>query len=267
MTPPVAHSFQGKHVVVLGCAAPGAVDDIGSASAMAFAQAGASVAVVQPTQEASDRCVAQIRATGGTAIALASDPREPTHVFATATEIAHAWPQVDVLVTSYLGTTYHGGTAELSLEQWEETIRVNLTGAFASTKAFLGLLRKSSGASIVHVGSIDGILGNPGLLAYTAAKGGLTTLVHVLAADLAPFGIRVNAIGRAASTATPLPEPFGSALQRATPLNRSAEPAEYAAAVLFLASSAASFITGVVLPVDGGRTGITPGTFSTRTEP
>jgi len=84
--------------------------------------------------------------------------------------------------------------------------------------------------------------------------------VHALAADLARHGIRVNAIERAASTALPVDARIAASVSAATPLARIAEPAEYAAAIVFLASNAASYITGVTLPVDGGRTAVTPGT-------
>lgn len=261
MNQPVTESAFGHHVVVVGSAGDGEHDDIGAAVATAFGAAGARVAVVQQTRDAAERCVASMHAGGADALALGSDPREPEQIFAAAAEVSAAWPTVDVLVTTYLGTAHRGTAETLSVEHFDETIRVNLTSVFAATKAFLPLLRGGSQPSVVHVGSIDGVLGNPTMLAYTAAKGGVTTLVHVLAADLAPLGIRVNAIGRGASTATPVPEPLGSDLRRATPLGRFAEPEEYAAAILFLASPAASFITGALLPVDGGRISLTPGTW------
>lgn len=255
-------SFDGKRVVVVGSGyALTGPDDIGCAAAAAFAEAGAEVAVVQFTQEAADECATRIREAGGSAVALVNDPRDPAQIFTVAEQVEQTWPQVDVLVTSHFGT-YVAGVDELTLAQWEETLTVNLTGVFAATKAFLPLLRKGTDPAIVHVGSIDGILGNPNIPAYTASKGGVTTLTHVLAGELAAGGIRVNAIGRASSTAMPLPDAVIGPLNAVTPLGRPGDPAEYAAAVLFLASPAASYITGVTVPVDGGRTAITPGTMS-----
>lgn len=254
-------TFAGKRVVVVGSGyALTGPDDIGIASAVAFAEHGADVAIVQCRQDESDQCAEQIRAHGRTAIALANDPRDPNEVFTVAERIQETWSSIDVLVTSHFGT-YVAGVEDLTLEQWQETLTVNLTGVFAATKAFLPLLRGGTDPAIVHVGSIDGILGNPNIPAYTASKGGVTTLTHVLAGELGP-DIRVNAIGRASSTAMPLPAAVIAPLNAVTPLGRPGDPREYAAAVLFLASPAASYVTGVTLPVDGGRTGITPGTLN-----
>lgn len=256
-------SFAGKHVVVVGSGyALTGLDDIGTESAVAFAEAGADVLVAQFTQEAADSCVERILAVGGKATGVACDPRDPAQVFTLATEIGERWSHVDVLVTSHFGT-YVAGIESLTLEQWEETIRVNLTGVFVATKAFLPLLKRGHEPAVVHVGSIDGILGNPNIPAYTASKGGVTVLTHVMASELADYGIRVNAIARASSSAMPLPPAVIEPLNSVTPLKRPADPAEYASAVLFLASDRASYITGTVLPVDGGRIAITPGTTST----
>jgi NAD(P)-dependent dehydrogenase (short-subunit alcohol dehydrogenase family) len=251
--------FEGKHVVVVGCGIGiTGYDDIGRATAAAFAQAGAHVSVVQVTQDAADECVEAIRGAGGSATAYSDDPRDPSGIALVAERIAGERDVVDVLATHYFATNF-SGVADLELAHWEETIRVNLTGPFASTKAFLPGLRNATHPTIVHASSIDGAYGNVNVPSFSASKGGLNALVHVLAAEFASEGIRVNAIARAASTAMPLKPEVYDELNRATPLARPADPHEYAEAMLFLASPASSYITGAVLPVDGGRTAVTAG--------
>lgn len=236
-----------------------APDDIGSATALAFAGEGAEVALAAPTPGLAETGCEEIRRTGAIARALVHDPREPATLDQLAASVAHEWPTIDVLVTHHVAT-HPGGIEQTTLAQWDEALRINLTGVFAATRAFLPLLRGGREPAIVHVGSIDGRLGNPNILGYSAAKGGVHVLVHVLAAELAAAGIRVNAIERAASTALPVPAAVSASVTAATPLARLADPLEYVAAILFLASNAASYITGVTLPVDGGRTAVTPGT-------
>lgn len=251
--------FEGRRVVVVGSGfAIDGPEDIGRASAVAFAHEGAEVVVVQAKKESADECVGDISAAGGTAHGFVSDPRDPAQIAGVAEQVAELWESADVLVTHHFATNFNN-VEDTTIEQFEEVLRVNLTGAFAATKAFLPLLRRADRASIVHVGSIDGTLGNPNIPSYSASKGGVHALIHVLAGELSREGIRVNGIARAGSTAMPLRENVWAELDRATPLRASADPAEYAAAVLFLASDEASYITGAILPVDGGRTALTPG--------
>ncbi|WP_051423430.1 SDR family NAD(P)-dependent oxidoreductase [Arthrobacter sp. MA-N2] len=254
-----SNRFAGKNVVVIGTGMGlTGPDDISTASAKAFAKEGADVVLAQFTQEAADACVSEIRSSGGSARGYAHDPRDPAAVFGLAEHVSKEWDRVDVLVTHHFATQMVS-VEDLSLETWEETIRVNLTGVFTATKAFLPMLKAADAASIVHAGSIDGNFGNVNIPAYSASKGGVHVLIHVLAAELAPYGIRVNGIGRASSTAMTLPPTILSELANATPLARSGRPEEYADAVLYLASPQSSYVTGVILPVDGGRSALTGG--------
>ena len=252
--------FEGMRVVVAGCGqAVDGVEDIGGASATAFADEGAEVLFIQPTLAAGDEVAQAAVKAGGKISTLAADPRNSAETIAVVEAVSARWESLDILVTQNLDM-YVGGIEATTLEQWEETLRVNLTSVFLLIKGLLPLLRKSDRAAIVNVGSIDGTLANANLPSYSASKGGVHALTHALAGELAASGIRVNSAAITASTKIPLNEQGFASINGATPLGRAGEPEEYAAAVLFLASAQASYITGVVLPVDGGRSAVTPGT-------
>lgn len=252
-------SFAGWNVVTIGTGiGVTGPEDIASTSAVEFARRGARVAVVQADDAIAKETVAAIEDLGGSASAFVHNPRDPGGIGEIADRIATEWGHVDVLVTHHFAADFTS-FEDLTIEQFDETIRINLTGVFAASKAFLALMRASKHAAMVHAGSIDGTLGNPNVPSYSASKGGVHSLVHVLAAELAASGIRVNGVARAGSSAMPLKPDVVAELGRATPMRAVGEPSEYADAVLFLASPLSSYITGVMLPVDGGRTAATPG--------
>ncbi|KAA9158079.1 SDR family oxidoreductase [Amycolatopsis acidicola] len=252
-----AFDFTGYRVVLIGTGIGiTGPEDIANSAAPAFVRCGAEVAVVQATEEAARQAADAVTEAGGKPLVFVQDPRDPHSIARIAEELE--WDTVDTLVTHHFANDFRR-FQDVTIEQFEETVRVNLTGVFAASQAFLPRLRKSAHASMVHAGSIDGTLGNPNVVGYSASKGGVHSLVHVLAAELAADKIRVNGISRAGSSAMPLKADVVAELGRATPLRPVAEPDEYAAAVLYLASEAASYVTGVLLPVDGGRTAATPG--------
>lgn len=167
---------------------------------------------------------------------------------------------VDILVTVHMELTW-GSVAESSVEEWERALRINVLGPVVCAKAFLPALRRSGSGAIVHLGSIDGALGNPSVPAYSVSKGAINTLTHVMAEEFGQWGIRVNCVARAAVVDPSVSQSMRQVAQQ-TPLRRVANPDEIANVVAFLTSDEASFVNGVVLPVDGGRSGLTPGTIA-----
>ena len=149
-----------------------------------------------------------------------------------------------------------------SLELWKNIINTNLTSIFLGCKYALPLLKKGKKASIVNLTSISGIRGIKNMIAYSASKGGIVTFTASLALDLAKYGIRVNAVAPGAvdtKMVWPLKKEinsekkFNDRIKETHPIGRIAKTQEIANAVIFLASEKSSFITGITIPVDGGR--------------
>jgi NAD(P)-dependent dehydrogenase (short-subunit alcohol dehydrogenase family) len=174
-------------------------------------------------------------------------------------------PAVSVLVNCHFGIDW-ALLRDSTMAAWEGVVRTNVLGPVVATKAFLPLLEAAGaagGAAIVHLGSIDGFQGNPKVPSYSASKGAIPALTHVMADELAAAGIRVNCVARAA-VADPAIVAASPGLQEqamaCTPLARPAHPDEVASVVRFLAGPGSSYVTGTTVVVDGGRSGLTPGT-------
>jgi NAD(P)-dependent dehydrogenase (short-subunit alcohol dehydrogenase family) len=238
----------------------GAGGGIGAATARALAGAGAVVQVTDADRDAAVRVAQEITAAGQRAEAHQLDVTDEPGVTRVINAVADLCGRLDILVNN-AGMGARMASEELSTEVWEKVIGVNMTGAFrCAREAGRHMLQVGKG-SVVNVASIMGLVGgglypNP---AYQATKGALVNWTRAVALEWASRGVRVNAVApsfaRTALTTRLLADPeMEKAILANTPMGRLVEPDEVAQAILFLASDAASAITGVTLPVDGGWT-------------
>jgi NAD(P)-dependent dehydrogenase (short-subunit alcohol dehydrogenase family) len=239
----------------------GAGKGIGLATAQQFAKAGAAVALVDRDRQAVADAAAEIERQGGRSEAIAADVANAADVARAVERTVSTFGSLDVLVNN-AGIHFARSIDEYTDEEWDRVFDVNLKGPFHVVRAALPALRQSKG-TIVFVASMTALVGQDRGAAYVASKGALVSLTKALAIELAPDGIRVNCVCPAGvdtplmrEWAATLPNPAevlrGQAAMHLT--NRLASADEIASTILFLASPAASFITGIALPVEGGAT-------------
>jgi 3-oxoacyl-[acyl-carrier protein] reductase len=234
----------------------GAGRGIGRAIAARLAASGARV-VIAERDGSGEQAAAALRERGAEAICVLTDVSDPEQVGVLVERTRSDLGEIDVLVNNAavsLGESF----LETSLETWSRTIAVNLTGPFLCAQAVArAMVGAGTRGRIVNVASINSFAAERRAASYVASKGGIAMLTKAMAVDLAGHGIRVNAVApgpiRTEATAALFDaEPYRSAIVQGVPLGRSGDAAEVAAAVHFLASEEASFVTGETLVVDGG---------------
>jgi len=233
----------------------GAGRGIGAASALALAEAGADVLLAARTAAALDEVADGVRAAGRRAVTVAADLSDLDAVAGLAATAKDELGRVDVVVNN-LGGTMPLPLLDTSPRFLEEAFHFNVATAHALVRAAVPVMLETGGGSIVNISSVVGRVAGRGYLGYGTVKAALAHYTRLAAKDLAPR-IRVNAVGVGSTATSALDivlasDELRSKMEEATPLRRIADPEEIAAAVLFLASPASSYLTGKVLEADGG---------------
>ena len=242
----------------------------GHATAVGLAQMGADIFLTDIDEPGLEQTAAEVRALGCRSVAFACDNGDPDQILASFDEFDRHFDRLDILVNN-VGIGHRSHPEDVSLDEWHHVVATNLDGTFLfSREAGRRMIQRGQGGSIINISSIAGIsaLGR-GNFVYSVTKGGINQFTRELAVEWAPHGIRVNAILPAQILTPALRRIFTSSSLNANrtrermlagiPLNRFGEPEDVAKAVVFLASDAAAFITGHLLPVDGGNLALNGG--------
>ena len=230
---------------------------IGRAMALAFADASAKVVVAGRKQEGVDSVAAEIESHGGTALAVAAHVGKEEAVSAMVKRVVEVFGRIDVVINNAATNPYFGPILTATPSQWDKILEVNLRGAFFLCQQVAPIMEKQGGGVIINMASTAGIRPSAGLGIYSVSKAGLIMLTKVLAVELGPSNIRVNAIAPGVikthfSRVLWETEAIAQDVRGATPLGRLGEPEDVIGSALYLASPLSSYINGEVLLIDGG---------------
>ncbi len=243
--------FSGKVALVVG-----ASRGIGAQTARAFARAGASVALAARTPAAIEEVAREIVWTGGRALAVAADVTDPASMQMLVSRVIDTFGRLDAAFNNATDGPMPAPLAEIDAEAFDRGIRTNIHGTFHGMKFQIAAMLESGSGSIVNMASTAGVEGASGLSAYVAGKAGIIGLSRVAALDYADHNIRVNVVAPGPILTHHL-EAAGPDVQRmaamAVPVGRIGSVTDVANAVIWLSSPLSGFVTGAVLPVDGGQ--------------
>lgn len=252
-SPAAQRAFEGRVVLVTG-----ASTGIGRATAIAFANAGARLILGDIDKRSADTAEV-IVAAGGEARFVPTDVSDPDSVRALVDAVVQTYGRLDAAFNNAGLLPPTADFADMSVEDFDRTIAVDLRGVFLCIKYEIAAMLKTGGGAIVNTASVAGVIADPGMASYVAAKHGVVGLTKAAALDYATRNIRVNAVAPGL-VATPMTQrwlddpAFAARLMQNSPIGRPAQPDEIAGTVLHLCSSAASFTTGQTFVVDGGQT-------------
>ena len=243
--------MQGRVALVAG-----ASKGIGAATAEAFAAAGASVVLAARDIAALQSVAKRITGRGGQATAVRADVRDEDSMRHLVDQAVQTYGRLDAAFNNAAGGPLPAPLADIDPGEFDQGIAVNIRGTFLGMKFQIPAMLRSGGGTIVNMASVAGLSGTANLAAYVAGKAGIIGLTKVAALDYADQGIRVNVVAPGPILTYHL-EAAGAQAQRlaglSTPMRRTGAPSEVAQAVLWLCSPQSSFITGAVIPIDGGQ--------------
>lgn len=235
----------------------GASQGLGQAMAIELAKSGARVACVARNAEKLAATVAMIEEAGGKAEAMPADVAQTEAVDQIVEKVATDWGRFDIMVNN-AGITRDGLMPRMSDENWDDVITTNLRGTFLFCRAASRVMMSQRYGRIINISSVSGLIGNKGQTNYSASKAGMIGLTRSLSKELAKRKVTVNAIAPGfieSDMSRALGDDILAGIRKTIPANRIGTVDDVSACVLFLASPAASYITGQVLTVDGGMTG------------
>ena len=249
----------------------GASRGIGAATGRAFAQAGAAVVLAARSKEALDGVVADIRSGGGEALAVHADVGDEDSMSALVEQAVSHYGRLDAAFNNATDGPMPAPLAQIDTDGFDRGIRANIRGTFLGMKYQIPAMLRNGGGSVVNMASLAGLTGVANLAAYVAGKAGIIGLTKVAALDYADQGVRVNVLAPGTILTEHL-ERAGEQAQRgaamATPMGRIGQASEVADLVLWLCSDQSAFITGAVIPIDGGQSaGVKPPMMYRQGEP
>ena len=250
-------NLKGRVVVVSG-----ASSGLGAQMARGFAEQGADLVITARRLEKLESLAQELRQLGVKVLPLKCDVTDSEMVDNVAKQVEKEFGKVDVLVNC-AGSAKNAGVLQMTNEEWDFTIDTDMTSVFYVTRAFANIMKKNNYGRIINIASMYGLVGNPAIdtVAYHASKGGVVNFTRAVAAELAKYGITCNCIcpGYFATELTEdvlKTESFTQYMKATVPLGRYGYAGELNAGAIFLASDEASYVTGVILPIDGGYTAI-----------
>ncbi|UMZ72582.1 3-oxoacyl-ACP reductase FabG [Natranaerofaba carboxydovora] len=229
---------------------------IGKETALLFAKEGAKIVIADYEEEASRQTLNEIVDNGSSAIFVKTDVKEIEEVEKMIEKTLEEYGEVDILVNN-AGITRDGLLKDISNEQWNKVLEINLTGVFNCTKTVSQVMTEKESGVIINVSSVVGIYGNVGQTNYAATKSGVIGMTKTWAKELGKKGVRVNAVAPGfikTNMTAKVPEKILNKMEQNVPLGRLGEPIDVAKVYLFLASDEADYINGAVIEVTGGLT-------------